>query len=475
MIKGINFEFNDLIDVLEVDMTLGEIVYKYNLGKVVVTNDEDKVIIKEPLSVKSEDPLPFVVQNENKNLLRELVVNLLRSRYKFVLDADAEFITIDKKDNEKYLNIVGYLNKITTNNSIVRNYLDTLYREVSRTSPELVSQENTFKVFSIVDDNLMLNIPSNNSIAVNNLNSILLDENILTKAPLTMLQSFDDRLVSADIYDTYGFSCPYKDYELNPVVTTIFLEHLIRRLMSVSYFKRNIISGIPKDFFRPLTIGCLLFELKEDGLHVVTETDNLYDNKYYKAPIILTISEQDFFVIELSIPTVGMGTPTMLYEAKYNGEDFRIVFEAGATDLLNKLLGKEFTEMLDRLKTLQTFKASLLTSDGRDVITDGILSIALKKGWHQDDGMKQETVTFLPIKGNEDLRVLVRYLKVDKRETNKQEKKEIELLIEKGMVFEKVITDYRFRSLENINLNIEAFFHRVKELSYLYKHILSLQ
>ena len=131
--------------------------------------------------------------------------------------------------------------------------------------------------------------------------------------------------------------------------------------------------------------------------------------------------------------------------------------------------------MLDRLKTLQTFKAYLLTSDGRDVITDGILSIALKKGWHQDDGMKQETVTFLPIKGNEDLRVLVRYIKVDKWETNKQEKKEIKLLIEKGMVFEKVITDYRFRSLENINLNIEAFFHRVKELSDLYKHILSLQ
>ena len=270
MIKGINFEFNDLINVLEVDMTLGEIVYKYNLGKVIVTNDEGKVIIEEPLSVKSANPLPLVVQkNANTNLLRILVVNLLRSRYKFVLDPDAEFITIDKKDNEKYLNLVGDLNKITTHNSVTRNYLDTLYREISRTSPELVSQENTFKVFSITDGKLMLNIPCNNAISVDNLSAILLNENVLTKSSLTMLQSFDERLINLDICKIYGFESPYKEYELNPSVTSIFLEHINRCLMSVSYFKRNIISGIPKDFFRPLTIGCLLFELKEDGLHVV--------------------------------------------------------------------------------------------------------------------------------------------------------------------------------------------------------------
>lgn len=475
MIKGINFEFNDLINVLDVDMTLGEIVYTYNLGKVVVTNEEGKIIIKEPLSVKSDSPLPLVVQNSYTNLLRILVVNLLRSRYKFVLDPDAEFITIDKKDNEKYLNIVGDLNKITTHNSVTRNYLDTLYREISRTSPELVSQENTFKVFSITDGKLMLNIPCNNAIAVDNLSAILLNENVLTKSSLTMLQSFDERLINLDICKIYGFESPYKEYELNPGVTSIFLEHISRNLMSVFYFKRNIISGIPKDFFRPLTIGCLLFELKEDGLHVVTKTDNLYDDKYYKAPITLTISEQDFSVVELSIPTVGMGTPTMLYEAKYNGDEFRIVFEAGATELLKKLFGEEFTKSLERLKMLQQFKSSLLTTDGRDVITDGILSIVLKKGWQQDDAIKQETVTFLPVEGNEDLHLLVRYLKVDKWEDAKQEKKEIELLIEKGMVFEKVNTDYRFRSLENINLNIESFFFSVKELSDLYKQILPLK
>ena len=146
----------------------------------------------------------------------------------------------------------------------------------------------------------------------------------------------------------------------------------------------------------------------------------------------------------------------MLYEAKYNGDEFRIVFEAGATELLKKLFGEEFTKSLERLKMLQQFKASLLTTDGRDVITDGILSIALKKGWQQDDAIKQENVTFLPVERNEDLHL-------------------IELLIEKGMVFEKVNKDYRFRSLENINLNIESFFFSVKELSNLYKQILPLK
>ena len=104
------------------------------------------------------------------------------------------------------------------------------------------------------------------------------------------------------------------------------------------------------------------------------------------------------------------------------------------------------------------------------MITDGFLSVALKYGWTQDSDIKQPSVTFLPIINSEDLHILIKYLLVD-WDTNKQEKIEKELLVEKGMVFKKVNDKLQFNSAERVHMNYLTFFGRIEKLSELYKTI----
>ena len=476
MIKEINFEFNALERILEADISLGGVSYKYNLGDVVITGNDGNTLLREPLVVASDSPLPFNRDENTENLFKLLVVNMLQSKYKFHINEKSDFINISEKDNNKYLDIVGRLNKLIVPNTIVRNYLDTIYYEIIRIIPNIASETTVFPVFGYNTqiEKLMLSLPNNSECSLELLDKLIIDENLITDKKLYFAEPFDLSLVVSDICKVFERPLPekYSKYEFSDKPIIEILKHLKEKLMNVSYFKRNVTAGLHKDIFRPITIGTLLFELKDDGLHVITETDNLYSDKYYKAPINLVIDEKDFIVSEISVPTLAMGLPDMMYEVKYHTDSYRIVFEAGAISLLDELCTEEFSKALSRLKLVQRFKDLLRTPDGRDMITDGFLCATLKMGWLHDTNLKQETVTFLPIKDTEDLRISVKYIQTDFEES-KQIPKNITIVIEKGMVFEEDSENVKFKSLEYVNLNSKIFFERIEGLSEVYKEIFS--
>ena len=476
MIKEINFEFNALERILEADISLGGISYKYNIGDVVITGNDGNTLLREPLVVASDSPLPVNRDEKTENLFKLLVVNMLQSKYKFHINEKSDFINISEKNNEKYLDIIGRLNKLVVPNTIVRNYLDSVYYEIIRINPNIASETAAFPVFEYNTqvEKIMLSLPNNSECSLELLDKLIVEENLITDKKLYFAEPFDLSLVVSDICKVFERPLPekYSSYKFSDKPIIEILKHLKEKLMNVSYFKRNVTAGLHKDIFRPITIGTLLFELKDDGLHVVTETDNLYSDKYYKAPINLVIDEKDFIVSEVSIPTLAMGLPDMMYEAKYHTDSYRIVFEAGAISLLDELCTEEFSKALGRLKLVQRFKDLLRTPDGRDMITDGFLSATLKMGWSHDTNIKQETVTFLPIENTEDLRLSIRYIQTNFEET-KQVPHNTTIIIEKGMVFEESSDGIKFKSLEYVNLSSEYFFDRVEGLSDVYKEIFS--
>ena len=476
MIKSVKMIFNKLEDVLEVDASLGEISFKYNLGDVKIYSDNGNEIVSENVTVNSENPLPELPLENNEssvNMLKLLVIKMLKSKYNFFITQESPFVEISEEDNEKYLDIVGRLNRIIVHDTIVRDYLETLYKEIIKIDPDTSSKTTTQKVFHKEKDIIFINVnckDEEHSVSMGTLQMLTENENNpATNCIIQPLRVFDLNLIRHDIYKVFDIEkeISYK-FDEKPIIE--FINNTINKIMSCSYIKRNIISDIPKDVFKTQTIGTLLFELKDNTLHLVTETDSLYGKDYFKAPIKLKINENDFGITDLSIPTVSMGLPTMIYDVEYNNDQYKIVFRSGAIDMLKELCTEEFIDVYNRLALLETFKEKLLSEDGRDMITDGFLSVALKYGWTQDSDIKQPSVTFLPIENSEDLHILIKYLLVD-WDTNKQEKIEKELLVEKGMVFKKVKDGLQFNSVERVHMNYVAFFGRVERLSELYKII----
>ena len=478
MIKSVKMVFNKLEDVLEVDSSLGDISFKYNLGDVKIYGENGEVIISENITVNSERPLPEGDNDSSENLLKLLVIKMLKSKYNFFVTKESPFVEISTEDNEKYLDIVGRLNRITVPDTIVREYLETLYKEIIKIDPDTYSKTTTHKVLHkendyLLKDTVFVNVncrDEEHSLSLGTLQMLSEDENnLVTNCIIQPLRVFDLNLIRHDIYKVFDIEKEI-NYKFNEKPMIEFINNTINKIMSCSYIKRNIISDISKDVFKTQTIGTLLFELKDNKLHLVTETDSLYGKDYFKAPIKLKINENDFGVTDISIPTVSMGLPTMIYDAEYNNDQYKIVFRSGAIEMLKELCTEEFIDVYNRLSLLETFKEKLLSEDGRDMITDGFLSVALKYGWTQDSDIKQPSVTFLPIKNSEDLHLLIKYLIVD-WDTNKQEKIEKELLVEKGMVFKKVNDKLQFNSVERVHMNYLTFFGRVERLSELYKII----
>lgn len=476
MIKSVKMVFNKLEDVLEVDSSLGEISFKYNLGDVKIYGENGEEIISENVTVNSENPLPELPLDSNEssiNLLKLLVIKMLKSKYNFFVTQESPFIEISEEDNERYLDIVGRLNRITVPDTIVRDYLNTLYKEITKIDPDTASKTTTQKVFHKEKDLIFINVSckdEDHSVSMGTLHMLSENENNpVTNCIIQPLRVFDLNLIRHDIYKVFDIekALSYK-FDEKPIIE--FINNTINKIMNCSYIKRNIISDLPKDTFNTQTIGTLLFELKDNKLHLVTETDSLYGKDYFKAPIKLKINENDFGITDLSIPTVAMGLPTMIYDVEYNNDQYKIVFKTGTIDMLKELCTEEFIDVYNRLTLLETFKEKLLSEDGRDMITDGFLSVALKYGWTQDSDIKQPSVTFLPIKNSEDLHILIKYLLVD-WDTNKQEKIEKELLVEKGMVFKKVNDKLQFNSVERVHMNYLTFFGRIERLSELYKTI----
>lgn len=476
MIKSVKMVFNKLEGVLEVDSSLGDISFKYNLGDVKIYGENGEEIISENVTVNSENPLPERPLDNNEsstNLLKLLVIKMLKSKYNFFITKDSPFIEISEEDNEKYLDIVGRLNRITVHDTIVRDYLETLYKEIIKIDPDTSSKTTTQKVFHKEKDLIFINVnckDKEHAVSMGTLHMLTENENNpATGCIIQPLRVFDLNLIRHDIYKVFDIEkeISYK-FDEKPMIE--FINNIINKIMKCGYIKRNIISDIPKDVFKTHTIGILLFELKDNTLHLVTETDSLYGKDYFKAPIKLKINENDFGITDMSIPTVSMGLPTMIYDAEYNNDQYKIVFRSGAIEMLKELCTEEFIDAYNRLSLLETFKEKLLSEDGRDMITDGFLSVALKAGWAQDAEIKQPSVTFLPIENSEDLHLLIKYLIVDWN-TNKQEKNEIEILLEKGMAFKKVKDELQFNSVERVHMNSLAFFGRIERLSELYKTI----
>ena len=232
MIKNVKMEFNKLEDVLEVDSSLGEISFKYNLGDVKIYGENGEEIISENVTVNSENPLPELPLDSNEssiNLLKLLVIKMLKSKYNFLVTQESPFIEISEEDNERYLDVVGRLNRITVPDTIVRDYLNTLYKEITKIDPDTASKTTTQKVFHKEKDLIFINVnckDEDHSVSMGTLHMLSEKENNpVTNCIIQPLRVFDLNLIRHDIYKVFDLEkeISYK-FDEKPIIEFLSID-----------------------------------------------------------------------------------------------------------------------------------------------------------------------------------------------------------------------------------------------------------